>query len=195
MWMVWKKQKWLRNKTWAGNNLGSLPGEWFLTFCFSMIMYFTFYCLAETYTQAKLTFLSSDFLISCFFLGGLSLLPQLLRKYAIGWSQTEKEQVRPGFIFCFLYYFCNGKKTHGTNSFHFFTSPLPQINCPLNKLSILEQFWIKNYCVDDTENSLLPHTQCPLLLTSYIRMVYLSQLLNNTGTLLLNTLHILFRFA
>lgn len=43
------------------------------------------------------------------------------------------------------------------------------------------------------ENSHLPHTQSPLLLIHF-SVIYLSQLMNHTGTLLLNKLHILFRF-
>ena len=62
----------------------------------------------------------------------------------------------------------------------------------LNKIFILEILHLQKHCEDSTESSHMPHTKLPLLLTSYICMVHLSQLVNNDR--LLTKVHTLFRF-
>lgn len=47
-----------------------------------------------------------------------------------------------------------------------------------NNLFVLELFDLHNYCEDTIVSSHMPHTHFPLLLTSYISLVHLSQLMN-----------------
>ena len=56
----------------------------------------------------------------------------------------------------------------------------------LNKFFLLEVLDLQNYRKDNTESVRIPYSQFPLLLTSYISMIHLSQLMKKYQYIIIN---------